>query len=67
MLETGASKGWCERVEVELCHCDLDVDDVLGSQAWHRGGADVADAQREIAEAISQHSTQRPELLLPGC
>jgi hypothetical protein len=45
---------------------DLQVDDVLGGQAGHGGGADVVDAAGGLAEVVAQLRRQPLELVGPG-
>jgi hypothetical protein len=45
---------------VEAGHADLDVDDVLGGQARHRGRADVVDPHRQVAQRPAQQRLQLP-------
>src|SRR5262249_20257183 len=66
MLEPGAGEGCSETDQVQLSHGDLNVDHVLGRQAWYGCGTDVVDAKREIAQAVSQDLSKRLELPRPA-
>src|SRR5258706_15876804 len=45
---------------------DLDVDDVLRRQAWHRRRADVVDAKGERSNSVADRRGDHPELVGPA-
>ena len=56
----------CKHFRGEGSDGDLDVDDVLGGEAGDRGGADVVDAEGEIAEGVTKGGGDGGEIGGPG-